>query len=107
MASGSSSAATGYSPPGTITAMIADPTSTLTPRQVELLAMYASGYSLQQIADIKFLSYVTVQKEMAKAKERSQADTLPHLVAVCVQTGVIIKNGRGFKPVQEERVVGE
>jgi DNA-binding CsgD family transcriptional regulator len=87
--------------------MIADPTSTLTPRQLELLAMYASGYSLSDIAGLKFLSYKAVQKTLAAAKERSGADSLTHLVAVCAQAGVIVRDGKGFKPIQEERVVGE
>jgi len=107
VASGSSTADTGHSSPGTITAMIADPTSTLTPRHVELLALYASGYTMQEIASMKFLAYVTVQKSLADAKSRSGAASLAHLCAVCADTGVIVRNGKGFKPVQEERVVGE
>jgi DNA-binding CsgD family transcriptional regulator len=88
-------------------AMLADPTSTLTARQLELLALYASGKELREIADIKFLSYVSVQKTLATAKARAGAMTLSHLVAMCIHAGVLIKYGDEFRPVQEERVVGE
>lgn len=87
--------------------MIADPRTSLTPRQVELLALYASGFELRQIAEMKFLSYGAVQSSLATAKERVGARTLTHLCVIAVETGVIAKNGIGYKPVQEERLVGE
>lgn len=87
--------------------MIADPLDTLTPRQLELLALYASGYELRQIASLKFLSYNSVQQALAGARSRVGAKTLAHLVAISIDAGVIKKNGVGYKPVQDERVVGE
>lgn len=88
-------------------AMIADPVQVLTPRQLELLALYASGYELRQIAQIKFLSYNSVQQTLSTARERVGAKTLAHLCVLAVDSGVIRKNGVGYKPVQEERVIGE
>lgn len=88
--------------------MILDPKTTLTPRQLELLALYASGHEIKQIAEIKFLSYQTVQKALSAAKERVGARTLAHLCALATETGVIARNSNGgYVPVQEERVVGE
>lgn len=87
--------------------MISDPTDTLTPRQLEYLALYASGKELRQIAEIKFVSYKTVQQVLATAKERVGANSLTHLCVLALEAGVIRKNGVGYKPVQEERVVGE
>lgn len=87
--------------------MIADPVTTLTPRQLELLAMYASGSTLEQIATAKFLSYSSVKQSLASAKERIGAKSLTHLCVIALDSGVIRKNGVGYKPVQEERIVGE
>lgn len=87
--------------------MLADPTRQVTPRQLELIALYASGYRLEEIAQSKFLSYSTVKQTLATAKDRVGAKSLTHLCVLCVESGVIRKNGRGYKPVQEEGVVGE
>ena len=87
--------------------MIADPVRTLTPRQLELLAMYASGFTIDEIASAKFLSYSSVKQNLATARERIGAKSLTHLCVIAVDSGVIYKNVSGFKPRQEERVVGE
>lgn len=87
--------------------MIADPTSTLTPRQLEYLALYANGVELRQIAEIKFVHYNVVQRTLADARERVGAANLTHLVVLAIEAGVIYKNGTGYKPLQDERVVGE
>ena len=87
--------------------MIADPTNSLTPRQLEYLALYASGYELRQIADMKFVHYNVVQRALADARERAQARSLTHLALLCVEVGLLRKNGVGYKPVQDDRVVGE
>jgi DNA-binding CsgD family transcriptional regulator len=87
--------------------MIADPTTTLTPRQLEYLALYASGKGLREIAGIKFVSYETVQQTLRRAVGRVGAANLTHLCVMAVESGVIVKNGVGYKPVQDERVVGE
>jgi hypothetical protein len=69
--------------------------------------MYASGFELRQIADVKFVHYNVVQKALAEARIRVGASTLTHLCVLALDAGVIRKNGVGYKPVQEERVVGE
>lgn len=87
--------------------MIVDPEKTITPRQLELIALYASGYQLDEIATMKFLSYSTVKNHLTTARERVGAKTLTHLCVVLVDHGLIIQNGRGYKPVQAEGIVAE
>lgn len=84
-----------------------DPITTLTPRQLELVAMYASGSTLEEIATAKFLSYSSVKQSLASARERVGAKSLAQLCVVCHEADVIRRYGTEFKPVQEERVVGE
>jgi DNA-binding CsgD family transcriptional regulator len=87
--------------------MIAKPDETLTPRQIELLALYASGYQIDEIARMKYVSYNTVKNTLALARERVGAQNLTHLCVLALEAGVIRKNGVGFKPVQIEGVRGE
>ena len=87
--------------------MVANPLTTLTPRALEYLAMYASGNDMRQIAQIKFVHYNVVQQTLANAKRRVGANNLAQLCVLAVEAGVITRNGSGFKPVQEERVIGE
>ena len=87
--------------------MIADPASSLTPQQLEFIALYASGNDIRKIAEIKFYSARGVQKSLMTARERVGAQNLTHLCVIALEFGVIRKNGVGFKPVQEERVIGE
>lgn len=84
-----------------------DPITNLTPRQLELLAMYASGSTLEEIATAKFLSYSSVKQSLASARERVGAKSLTHLCVLSVDAGVIVKSGAGYNPVQEERIVAE
>lgn len=84
-----------------------DPKEAVTPRQLELLALYASGYRLDDIAAMKFLATASVKKILYTARDRVGAKTLTHLCVLCLDSGVIVKNGTGYKPVQSEGVVGE
>lgn len=84
-----------------------DPITTLTPRQLELLAMYASGSTLEEIATAKFLSYSSVKQSLASARERVGAKSLTHLCVLSVDAGVIVKSNGGYKPVQDDRIVSE
>lgn len=83
--------------------MISD---TITPRQLEILALYASGYQLDEIAQLKFLSYSSVKQTAATARERAGARSLTHLCVMLVDEGLIQKNGRVYKPIQPERIIG-
>lgn len=84
-----------------------DPTKAITPRQLELVALVASGVELRDIATRKFVSYSTVQTTLATAKARVGARSLAHLCAICIEHGLIVRNGTGFKPVVFDGIVGE
>jgi DNA-binding CsgD family transcriptional regulator len=86
---------------------ISDPATTLTPRQLELLALYASGYDYTEIGAMKFLSPHSVRGTLKRAMGNVGARNLTHLCTLSIEAGVIRKNGVGFKPVQDETVVGE
>lgn len=85
--------------------MIADPTKAITPRQLELLAEYASGYDIKSIAERKFLTPGAVQIRLAEARLRTGALSLAHLCSLCVEHGLLQRNGHGFKPVQAEDTI--
>lgn len=87
--------------------MANDPINSLTPRQLELVAMYAGGSTLEEIATAKFLSYSSVKQSLASARERVGANSLTHLCVLCVDAHVIVRTDGGYKPVQDERVVSE
>lgn len=87
--------------------VLADPREVVTPRQLELLALYASGHQIEEIAALKFISPHTARNTLRQAKERVGARTLTHLCVLCVEVGVIYKNGQGYKPRQVEGVVSE
>lgn len=80
---------------------------TITPRQLELLALYASGHAQVEIAEMKFVSLNTVRNTLHEARVRAGCRTMPQLCAMAVDHGLIVKNGHGYKPVQIEGVVGE
>ena len=84
-----------------------DPHKAITPRQLELIALCASGLELRDIAARKFLSYSTVQTTLATAKARVGATNLTQLCLLCAENGLIVRNGVGFKPVQVDGVVSE
>lgn len=84
-----------------------DPTEIITPRQLELLALFASGHDYDEIAEMKFVSRHTVKNVLHLARERAGAKNLTHLCVICVDYGLIRRNGVGYKPVQAEGVIGE
>lgn len=58
----------------------------LTPRQLEVLAHYASGKTASQIANHIYLSIPTVRNYLKAAKKVSGAKTLTQTVAWCIST---------------------
>lgn len=84
-----------------------DPETVLTPRQLELLALFASGHDYKTIGEVKFLSPFTVKNTLLLARDRVGAKNLTHLCTICVEAGLLKSNGKGFMPVQIEGVVGE
>lgn len=85
-----------------------DPEPPVTPRQLEVLALVASGYSYARIATMKFYSLYTVQNHVRAALERTNARNTTHLCAMLVEHGMIRRNGTGdYQPVQDLRIVEE
>jgi DNA-binding CsgD family transcriptional regulator len=87
--------------------MLVDPETVVTPFQLELLALYAEGRDYREIGAIKFVSPYTVRNNLLRAQQRVGARNLTHLCVICVDRGLIRKNGVGYQPIQDERVVGE
>lgn len=87
--------------------MAVNPDLVVTPRQLELIALYASGYAIERIASVKFLSYSSVKQTLATARARTGAKSLTHLCVICLDAGLIAQNGNGYTPVQIDGVVSE
>lgn len=88
-----------------------DPVKAITPQQLELIALVASGKKLNEIAEIKFMSWISVQKKLDEAKNRVGAKNLTHLCGICIDAGVIKPQGRyphqrTYVPVQDQGVRG-
>lgn len=88
--------------------VVADPEKTITPRQLELLALYASGYDYTQIGSMKFLSPHTVKWHLSNALSRSRARNLTHLCVILIDAGMIRRSAEGgYEPVADMRVAGD
>lgn len=74
----------------------------ITPRQLELTALFASGYDYQAIADMKFLSYNTVRRDLKAAQDRLGAKSITHACVILLDFGLIARNGVGYKPVIDD-----
>lgn len=86
----------------------ADLESTLTPRQLEVLALVASGYSYADIARMKFYSMHTVQKQIGAALKRTGARSTTNLVAMMVDVKLIRRNSDGdYHPDPDLRIAEE
>lgn len=85
-----------------------DPENTVTPIQLELLALYASGYSYEEIGTLKFRSQYTVRNTLHLAVRRTGARNLVHLVSAVVQAKMLRLNSNNiWEPVQDLRIAGE
>jgi len=82
-----------------VPSVISDPSTTLTARQCELIALLASGKNYQQIADVKFVSYRTVYNTLERARSNVGAESMTHLCTLALEAGMIERNGNGFVPV--------
>ena len=78
----------------------------ITPRQLELLALYASGFDYQQIGEMKFLSPYTVRNTLLYLNARVGARNLTHLSVMCLDAGLIRRSENGmFVPTNPEGVI--
>ncbi len=74
----------------------------LTPRQLEIIALSASGYTGAEISKEIYLSLHTVRNYMKAAKKRIGAKNLPQMVAWCVRDGLLIVEEDGTVKVNAE-----
>lgn len=82
--------------------------NTVTPLELEVLALYASGYSYKEIGDLKFISPLTVRNRLYHALDRSGARNVMHLAAIAVEQHLIRLGPSGlFEPDQDLRIAGE
>jgi DNA-binding NarL/FixJ family response regulator len=90
------------------TAAVANLEAVITPGQLELLALYASGYSYGDIGSIKFLSKYTVRNKLTLALERSGCRSLTHLCMALLEARMVQSAADGhYEPVaQDLRVAG-
>lgn len=65
-----------------------------TPRQLEILLLYANGSSEGKIAARLFLSQHTVHQQIKLARARLGAATVCQAVAICVAYGYLAVDGR-------------
>ena len=77
----------------------------ITARQLEFLALVASGYDFQQIGEMKHLSPLTIRNVLYTARDRVGAKNVTHLAVLCVDRGLIRRNGVGYVPVVDDRVI--
>lgn len=71
----------------------------LTERQLELIALVASGLTIEQAAPRVHLAQQSTYNVLSMARSRAGASTLPHLVAICLIKGLIVESGEGtFAP---------
>lgn len=96
-------------PRGGSVAVRVDTENRVTPSELELVALFASGYSYEDAAKTKFLSYFTVRNRIKAAVVRSGARNPSHLAAMAVEQRIIRLNPATgiFEPVQDLRIAGE
>lgn len=71
----------------------------LTERQREILAHHANGMTLMAISQQMYLSYITVRKDIEKAKRTLGAHTLAHAVCRGLMKGELEISGTGVNAV--------
>jgi len=67
----------------------ADREPQLTPLMLQLVAAYASGKDLQEIADERFVSYSSASQTVGEAKKRLGARHLAHCVVLAQAYGLL------------------
>lgn len=73
----------------------------LTPRQLEILALYGSGYTGPEISKKIFLSLHTVKNYTKAAKRRTGAKTIAHMVVMCIKDDLLVVEEDGKVKINE------
>lgn len=71
----------------------ADPKG-LTPREIEVLELYAHGMSSKTIARYLFINFETVRTHSSHARRKLEARNTTHAVAISIRRGYIQPPGR-------------
>ena len=87
-------------------ATTSNPRTTVTEQQLEYLALYASGCDTSEIGEIKFVHSNTVRYQLRQALERVGAKNYAHLTALVISSGLLRRDGVGFFPITEQRIIG-
>lgn len=74
----------------------------LTPRQLQVLAEYASGYTTKEIAGRIFLSYHTIRGYLKLAKKKTGARSITQMVAWSVDADLLYVKPDGSVNVREK-----
>ena len=82
-----------------------DPAKIVTARQLELLGLYASGFTQEEISNAKFLSLSAVKQSMLTARDRVGARSLTHLCVILVDRGILVHSEGIYKPIVDDRIV--
>lgn len=61
----------------------------LTEREIEILELFAQGYTGTEIARQLWITHNTVRSHVRRMREATGTDTVAHLVAVGYRTGVL------------------
>lgn len=69
--------------------------SVLTERQAKILALHANGFNLCEIAVDLSYSYVTIRKDVERAKKRLGAFNLAQAVVLAIAGGEIVISESG------------
>jgi DNA-binding CsgD family transcriptional regulator len=64
-------------------------TPLLTDRELTVLRLLASGYSSKEIARELRVSPRTIEAQRTTAKQKFRAKTIPHLIALAVEAGLV------------------
>lgn len=75
--------------------------SSLTPRQLEIIALSASGYTGTEISGEIYLSLHTVRNYIKAAKKRTGARNLSQMVAWCIRDELLVVEENGTVKVNE------
>lgn len=70
--------------------------NTLTPRQLELLAEVANGYTIEQAARRCFIAQQSAYNILSAARSRAGAQTVSQLTALAVTKGWLEADSEGF-----------
>jgi DNA-binding CsgD family transcriptional regulator len=65
------------------------PTLTLNYTDKRAMGMAASGYTVQECADMLGLGFETIKHQRKHAMQRLGAKNMPHAIAICFRSGIL------------------